>query len=360
MTPLPSAPIAPAPRLRGRWPLIAVLVLSLLGAMIVAEPLAIALVLGCVMAVSAQQPYHWLTRRLGERSGLAAVLTTIGFGLLVGVAGSAVLIALTNELIRLVGLFDEYARLYGSASLTHALGPRLSHAVEQAGLDPERVTAWAQRQLESAAGFAASSAAVILRATSQVVLDLVVALMTMYYVLRDGHGLTARLERVLPLEPRHTRALLVEARDVSRTAFIGTLVTAAVQGLIAGLGYAALDVPQPVTWAVATALASFIPVAGTLLVWVPVSGYLILSGHPARAGLMVVWGIFAVTMLADYYIRPRIVGRHGHSHPLLTLISLLGGIEVFGLAGLVIAPIVMSLFVAALRLYEREGTGNRE
>jgi predicted PurR-regulated permease PerM len=72
---------------------------------------------------------------------------------------------------------------------------------------------------------------------------------------------------------------------------------------------------------------------------------------------MVIWGIFAVTMLADYVIRPRIVGSHGHSHPLLTLISLLGGIEVFGLAGLVIAPMVMSLFVAALRLYEREVDG---
>ena len=58
--------------------------------------------------------------------------------------------------------------------------------------------------------------------------------------------------------------------------------------------------------------------------------------------------------LADYVIRPRIVGGHGHGHPLLTLVALLGGIEVFGLAGLIIAPIVMSVSVAAFRLYERE------
>ena len=73
-----------------------------------------------------------------------------------------------------------------------------------------------------------------------------------------------------------------------------------------------------------------------------------------RAVLLAAWGILIVTSLADYVIRPRIVGARGHGHPLLTLIALLGGIEVFGLAGLIIAPIVMSVFVAAFRLYERE------
>jgi predicted PurR-regulated permease PerM len=95
-------------------------------------------------------------------------------------------------------------------------------------------------------------------------------------------------------------------------------------------------------------------VIGTLVVWVPLSGYLLMDGHPLRAVLLAAYGVLIVTSLADYVIRPRIVGARGHSHPLLTLIALLGGIEVFGLAGLIIAPIVMSVFVAAFRLYERE------
>jgi predicted PurR-regulated permease PerM len=79
-----------------------------------------------------------------------------------------------------------------------------------------------------------------------------------------------------------------------------------------------------------------------------------MEGHPVRAVLLVVWGVLIVTSLADYVIRPRIVGSRGHGHPLLTLIALLGGIEVFGLAGLIVGPINMSIFVAAFRLYERE------
>jgi predicted PurR-regulated permease PerM len=182
----------------------------------------------------------------------------------------------------------------------------------------------------------------------------VVTLTTMYYVLLDGDGLARRIERIAPLEPRHTRALLVEAREVGRTAFLGTLLTALIQGVIGGMGYAALGVPHPVTWAVLTAFCSFLPVVGTLLVWVPITVFLLLDGHPARAILMALWGVLVITSLTDYVIRPRIVRSRNHGHPLLTLIALLGGIEVFGLAGLLVAPIVMSVFVAAFRLYERE------
>src|SRR5687767_11238368 len=81
-----------------------------------------------------------------------------------------------------------------------------------------------------------------------------------------------RIDRIAQREPRHTRALLREAREVGRTAFIGTIATAVVQGVLAGFGYAALGVPHPVTWAVITALASFLPVIGTAIVWVPVAG----------------------------------------------------------------------------------------
>jgi predicted PurR-regulated permease PerM len=340
------------PRTRA-WALVAVLLLSLVGAAIVAEPLAIALILGGVMAVSVQGLYRTLSERLGRRPTLAATVVTLGCGLVVTVAGTSILVTLTNELVRMVALFHDYSRQFGSDG-TPALFPTLSRGLERVGIDPAHVTAWTENRLADAASFAASSVAVVLRTTSQALLDLIVALLTMYYVLREGSNLEQRIERLAPLEPRHTRALIHEAREVGRTAFLGTIATAVVQGSIAGLGYAVLDVPHPVTWAVATALASFIPVAGTLIVWVPVSGYLFVTGHAVRAVLLAIWGVAAVTMLADYVIRPRIVGRHGHSHPLLTLIALLGGIEVFGLGGLVIAPIIMSIFVAALRLYERE------
>jgi predicted PurR-regulated permease PerM len=345
-----SEPALYAPRTR-KWALVALVVVAFIGAIAVVSPLWIAIVLGTVLAISAHRPYRILCRRLGGRSSLAAGIVTFAAGLLVAFAGSSLLIALANELMKLVAHLNQHG---GTGSLSGLIGDRAVSAVERMGIDTAKLYLWAQKQLEAAASFLASTAAVVVRTTSEALLGLIVALMTMYYMLIEGPGIAARIERVAPLEPRHTRALLAEVRDVAHAVFIGTIATAMVQGALAGIGYAVLGVPQPMLWAAATALASFLPVVGTLLVWIPVAGYLLVEGHTIRAIVMVAWGVLVVTSLADYVVRPRIVGRHGHGHPLLTLIALLGGIEVFGLAGLIIGPIIMSTFVAAFRLYERE------
>lgn len=335
-----------------RWSLVAVVVVSFALAAWVAAPLWVAVLLGVIMATSTHQIFMRLVRRFGERRApwVAALLTLLS-GLFVAVAGAVVLFTLTNELMKVV---DHVSRHGQQGSLSGLVGERGARAIAEMGVDTERLYAWARKELEAAASYAAGAAALVVRTTSYGLLGLVVSLTTMYYVLLEGPKVARRIERIAPLEPRHTRALLREAREVGRTAFIGTIATAIVQGVLAGIGYATLGVPQPVTWAVVTALASFLPVIGTAIVWVPVSGYILMDGHPVRALLLVIYGVFIITSLADYVIRPRIVGSHGHGHPLLTLIALLGGIEVFGLAGLIVAPIVMSVFVAAFRLYERE------
>jgi predicted PurR-regulated permease PerM len=339
------------PRTR-RWALIGVVLASFAAAAWVAHPLWVGILLGVVMAVSAHRPYEMLRARLGDkRATWAAGLVTLGSGILVAITSALVVLTLSNEMMKVVTHLNQHG---GSGSLGGLIGERGAHAVQGLGVDTQRVYDWLHGRIEAAASYMATLAAVVVRTTSYAVLGLVVALMTQYYVLLEGPALAQRLERVAPLEPRHTRALIREAREVGRDAFLGTLATAVIQGVLAGVGYAVLGVPQPVTWAVATALGSFLPVIGTMVVWIPLAGYVLMDGHPVRALLLVVWGVLVVTSLPDYVIRPRIVGARGHGHPLLTLIALLGGIEVLGLAGLIVAPIVMSVFMAAFRLYERE------
>lgn len=344
-----AAPYVPRTR---RWALVLVVVGSFAAAAWVATPLWVSILIGVVMGVTAHGAFEALVHRFGEkRAPLAAGLVTLASGLLVAIVGGAVLLALANELMKLVTHLDQHQN---SGTLAGLIGERGARAIADLGVDTNRAYAWARTELGAAASYAGQLAAIVLRTSSSAVLGLVVALMTMYYVLLEGAGLARRIERIAPLEPRHTRALLVEARDVARTAFVGTLATAAVQGALAGVGYAVLGVPHPVTWAVVTALASFLPVIGTAMAWLPIAGYLVVVGHPVRAIVLALWGVVFITSITDYVIRPRIVGRRGHGHPLLTLIALLGGIEVFGLAGLIIGPMVMSVFVAAFRLYERE------
>jgi predicted PurR-regulated permease PerM len=347
---LPNA--APYVAKTKRWALVVVVLLSFALAAWVAAPLWVAILIGIVLATSTHSIFVRGVRTFGERraSWIAAFLT-LASGLVVAVSGILILFTLANELMKLVSHLDRHGT---TGSLADLVGERGARAIGELGVDTQRLYAWARKELEAAASYAATLGALVIRTASYGLLGLVVSLTTMYYVLLEGPKVARRIERIAPLEPRHTRALLQEAREVGRTAFIGTIATAVVQGVLAGIGYAALGVPQPVTWAVITALASFLPVIGTGIVWVPVAGYILMDGHPVRALLLVIYGVVIITSLADYVIRPRIVGSRGHGHPLLTLIALLGGIEVFGLAGLIIAPVVMSVFVAAFRLYERE------
>ena len=184
-----------------KWALVVVVALSFIAAGFVAAPLWIPIILGCVMAISAYRPYRMLTRKLGNRSSLSAALMTLAFGLVLAVTGTFVLVALAGEMMKIVGHLD----MKEGSSLEGIIGTRPTHMIEHAGFDTTKVYAWAQGQVREAASVAAGAAAVVLRATSEAVLGLVVALMTMYYMLREGAGFACE-SRELRRSSRATRA----------------------------------------------------------------------------------------------------------------------------------------------------------
>ena len=337
---------------RGRkFALSVVVLITFLTVAWIASPIWVGLALGTAMAFTAQQSYRSLTRKLGNRRALAAALVTLIGGILAGVAGAIAIYTVTQELITLVGILQ---KKMDANSLAGLIGDRGARMVDHLGLDRADLMERIRHELTKATAYFTGAVAVILQATGSAVLGLIIALMTMYYVLLEWPTISIRLERVLPLDPRHTRALMLEFRDVGRSSFTGTVATAIVQGVLAGVGYMIAGVPNFVTLGMLTAVASFLPLAGTGLIWGPVTIYLFMSGAILPGVFLLAWGLLVVMALADYVIRPRLVGGKDHGPPLLMLIALIGGVELFGLVGLLVAPILMSLFLAALRIYERE------
>jgi predicted PurR-regulated permease PerM len=315
-----------------------------------AAPLWVGLVIGTVLAFTAQPLYRRLVGALKERRALAALLTTFIGGVVALTGGGITLYILWRELLALGTLLKDK---FESHAFDH-LVPEHNATLESLGLDRASIMGRIGAAIGDLSSHAAQAAGVILSTAAGALLSLVIALFTMYYVLLEWSHIAVRLERLLPLDPRHTRALILEFRDVGRSAFIGTIATAAVQGVIGGVGYAVAGVPQPITWGVLTALGSFIPVIGTAIVYVPIGVFLIATGHPVWGVFVLIWGALVIMAFSDYVVRPRLVGTHGGGHPLLMLIALLGGIEVFGLAGLIVGPVLMALFLAVTRIYERE------
>jgi predicted PurR-regulated permease PerM len=239
----------------------------------VVAPLWVGLMLGTVLAFTFQPLYHWATLRV-RRPAVAAGLVTLGAGVLAAALGAAALYVVTDELITIVKLLQSHAT---GATPADMFGPRATRLIEQLGWSPEQVIERVHAGLERAEASLAQAAGLAAQTLTNGVLGLIIALMTMYYVLLEGPHVTARLEAVVPIDPKHTRALMRELRDVGRGALVGTLATAVIQGVLAEIGYALARVPQALTWATMTALASFVPLIGTTAVWVPVGIYTIVS-----------------------------------------------------------------------------------
>jgi predicted PurR-regulated permease PerM len=331
-----------------------VLALVAVAAMIwIAHPVGIGILLGTLNAFTMQPLYERLRARYA-RSALAAALS-------LAISSVILLVALTGISSLLIGrgmvlisaLIDALAP--GGSARETALG--WAKRLGLLGIHTDYLIAKVRDAAASLATRAASIAAAIASTTFSALLALFFVLMTTHFVLRHWTSLARRAEDMLPLHPRHTRALLDELRVVGRTTLLGTLLTGIAQGVLAGLGYWITGLPEPAFFGAATAVASLIPAVGTLLIWVPAGVYLILEGHVGMGVLELIWGALVVVGVSDYIIRPRLVGGHGSVPELLTFAALFGGVEVFGLIGLLIGPLVMALGVATLRIYAAETVG---
>lgn len=347
---LPVASLEPARERRA----LGVLAIAAVAAIVwITHPVGIGILLGTLNAFMMEPFYEWLRSR-GQRSAVAATIAVglSSLGLVAAVAGISSLlvgrgIVLTEALI---------AALSPGAS-GRDLVARWTQRLEPLGLRVDDLPARLRDAAADVAGRAAGLAAAVAAASFSALLGLFFLLMTTYFVLRHWASLARRAEDVLPLHPRHSRALLDELRTVGRTSLLGTVLTGVAQGLLAALGYLITGMPEAAFFGAATAVASLIPAVGTLLVWVPVGVYLILSHHFAMGVLELTWGALVVVGISDYVIRPRLVGKGGSMPALFTFAALLGGVESFGLIGLLIGPVVMALAISALRIYAAEAQG---
>jgi predicted PurR-regulated permease PerM len=184
-----------------------------------------------------------------------------------------------------------------------------------------------------------------------------IMLIAFYFFLVEGARIVDWMRRVSPLEARQTRDLLDEFRAVSRASILGTTIAALFQALLATLGYVITGVPHAVFFGLCTLIASFIPVVGTLLVWLPAVAFLWLAGAHGYAILLAAWCLVFVVG-GEHLGKPialrYILGGQQEMHTGIVFLALLGGLEMFGLIGLILGPLVFAFLLAMLRIYERD------
>ncbi len=314
-----------------------------------AWPFAISLLLGTLTAFTIDPLYHRLARRT-RRPTLSGVVTVVATGAVVLALASGFLTLFVSRLVDFALSLRDALRPGGSLAMWADTATQwLSHY----HIDATNVLSRVETGLGEVASRSATVAAAVATVTASALLGLFFALLAMYVVLRHWPQIVAAIELASPLEERHTREVLEEFRRAGRATLAGTVVTGIAQGVFAGIGYWIAGVPEPAFFGAATAVASLVPGVGTLVIWVPAGFYLAFTGHATRAIVELVWCSSTVIALSDYVLRPKLVGDEG-TPTILTFIALFGGLEIFGLAGLIVGPVLMSIAVSTLRLYVRE------
>ncbi len=329
--------------------------LATLAIMWVAEPVGIGILLGTLIAFTLQPVYRRLYAL--SKSPTIAALICVGVTLLtLGLSTVGFIYLLVDRGI--LRIRELVVALQPGGPVRHVL-ERAGKWISHLGIHPERFADQLGEATTAVSGRLAGAATVIAGATFSMLLSLFFLLLSTYFVLQNWSGLARRAEIMLPLRPRDTRALFDEFRRVGRTVLLGTVLTGLAQGVLATIGFLISGVPEAAVLGAVTTLASLVPGIGTLLVWVPAGIYLLLTGHVGMGILELVWGTVVVVGVSDYVIRPRLVSESGDVPAIMTFIALFGGLEVFGLVGLILGPVVISLSVALLRIYEREATLRR-
>jgi len=219
------------------------------------------------------------------------------------------------------------------------------------GIDPNAdIFGTLEQGIEKQAGFLAERIGTILKNIAAFIFDLFVMIFAMFYFFRDAAKILGAVRSIMPFDAQHQDAMIIQVQELISASVITSLVVAAIQGALGGVGFALVGLPAPVFWGVLMAFFSLIPVVGSGLIFVPATLWLGFSGHWGRA--IVLLAICAgVSTVLDNVLRPLMLGGRTELSGLVVFISVVGGVSLFGMLGLVLGPILVAMAAGVLTVY---------
>lgn len=316
-------------------------------------PLWKPLLLAAVLAGALSRKHEALVGHLGGRRYVSAAIMTVAVFVLVliPVGGLAAFVAI--EVIEAAEFISETLRRGGMAELIDQL-PQPLHdwATRLAAALPEDLGELSDGAAASGR-WAAATLADILGRTSQLLFDLAMLFIALFFFLVDGHALVRWIRDALPLMGRQTTEMLREFRAMALSVLGSSLITGGAQAAVATVGYVIAPVPQPLFFGLVTFFTSFIPSVGTALVSVPLTVFLFLSGRVWWGVFLAAWSI-ALVALVDNVLRPWIIRGQARLHGAVVFFSLIGGIALVGPIGLVVGPLALTFLLTMVRMWQRD------
>ena len=296
---------------------------------------------------------RWL-RLVRGRASVAALLTTLTVVVVILVPCGLLVAEVTRQAL---GLYQRIASgevdFHASVDFVERSIPAVADLLAGYGIEVETVRTAVEQAAVTASRYVATQALSIGQDLLSFAVLFALMLYFLFFFVRDWERILDGVVRALPLGDVRERRLFAKFAEVSRATMKGTLVVAAAQGTIGGLLFAVVGVEAAVFWGVVMAACSLVPVIGAALVWGPAAVVLLATGA-VWEGIVLLAGGTLVIGLADNLLRPILVGHETKMPDYLVLLSTLGGLAVFGIAGVVIGPLVAALFLVVWEMMAEE------
>lgn len=182
------------------------------------------------------------------------------------------------------------------------------------------------------------------------IVDFIFFVFTTFFLLKDGPGFLSKIKDYMPFSEAQKERLAAQIKDMIISTVYGGVVVAIIQGVLGGLAYAFIGIEAPVMWGMAMSVMSFVPLLGTFSIWGPTCAYLLIE-HSYTQGIgLFVFGVFVISMV-DNILKPLIIGSRTKMPPIIILFSVLGGIKLFGLIGLIMGPLITAVFISVFEIF---------
>ena len=334
----------------------------LLLAFFITRPFLPALFTGAIIAYLSYPLYKKTLKRVKHKN-VAAFLMAVFIVLLVAIPSVIVLGVLSKE------AYATYTTLHqqnlGSNFIKimckdeSAFSCRAVNSLK-GFLPNEDLDYYLQLTVEKIAGFIISNVSAFISSIPSILINFFVVIFVVYYLLKDGEAMADKFRKILPMKESHKQNVFEKFHEVTYGVFYGNLSIAVVQGILAGIGFMIFGVQSPILWGFITIIFALIPYIGTAVIWLPAALNLIFIGQLQGDSSFVVKGIALIIYGAliissiDNILKPKLIGDKARVHPILVLLGVLGGLNMFGFIGLILGPVMLALLMTFVDIYEEE------
>jgi len=331
-------------------------VLVLAGCYLIFRPFLTEIIVAAVMASVFYTPFLRFSAFLKGRKNLAAILMCLLLLVIIILPAVKLMIYAGEKSVDAYGATVEFFN-------NHTVNDLFKTELFQRGalrylnfdgfIHNESIKAAFLNTLKASSNWLLSGATFALKETTNFVISLFLIIIAMFFFFVDGKKMMIKLMYLSPLQNKYDQELFRKFRAISRTTFISTFVVAIAQGLVGAIGFAIVGFPAFLA-GVLVALLSLIPYVGSMIFYVPVGIFYLLTGEIWQGIFVLLWGMLIIGTI-DNVIRTYMISKdEAEINPVFVLFSILGGIVFFGFWGVIIGPLLVALAVTVLHIYELE------